>query len=169
MGQKLDFKARVSDITDLLEEGWTSVAIIKKYMPEWGLTRRSIERYIVFAQDIVARRMQKRENIIEAVRADIIAKEAESWLKSNLEIEARLCAIISGKLVFDKTLKKGQETQHVKTYPTCTEVINAIDILLKLRGVYKAADAKRDDPPIFKIIVRNEEEKRLVEMNRDQP
>jgi hypothetical protein len=169
MGQRIEFKLRVSEIAEKIEEGLSTAEILKTYMQQWSLSRRSIERYMVLAQDLVSRRMQKRERVVESIRADIIAREAETWLKSNLELEARLCAIISGKVVFEKTLKQGKGIQQVKTYPTCTEVINAIDILLKLRGVYKVADIKNDDPPVFKIVVENEEVKKAVERNRDNP
>lgn len=134
-----------------------------KFIHLWGVSRRSIERYIVFAQDLVARRMQRRERIVESVRADIIAREAETWLKSTLELEARLCAIVSGKVVFEKTLKRGKEVQQVETKPTCSEVINAIDILLRLRGAYKIAEPIGDDTPVMKIFVRDENEKKIVE------
>lgn len=162
MSQKIEFKLRVTEIAEKIEEGYTAVEIIKAYMQKWSLTRRSLERYIVLAQDLVARRMQRRERVVESVRADIIAREAEIWLKSNLELEARLCAIVSGKVVFEKVIRNGREVQQVKTRPTCTEVINAIDLLLKLRGVYKTADAKNDDKQPLELVVKDEKEKQLA-------
>ena len=77
---------------------------------------------------------------------------------------SKALAIVSGKVEFDRTMKKGQDTQHVTCYPTCSEVINAIDLLLRLRGVYKAADGKPDsERPVIKIIVDNEKERAIVE------
>ncbi len=169
MGQRIEFRLRLTELAEKLEDGWSTGYILRTYMPKWGMAKRSLERYIALAKDIVSARMQKRENVVEAVRADIIAHEAEKWLKSTLELEARLCAIVSGKVAFNKPMKNGQDIQKVETNPSCGEVIRAIDILLKLRGVYKAADGTRDEAAIFKIIVKNEEEKRLVEMNRDNP
>ena len=78
-------------------------------------------------------------------------------------MEARLCAIISGKMQFRKTMKKGKETQIVTTYPTCSNVISAIDVLLKLRGVYKAPIPLINEDTEMRIIVDNEEERKLVE------
>ena len=133
-------------------------------MPKWSLSRRSVERYIAFATDVVSRRMKRREAVVESVRADIIAREAETWLKSNLELEARLCAIISGKVQFERAVRTSKGIENVKCHPTCTEVINAINLLLKLRGVYKAADGKIDPAEnIFAIMVGNDEEKKMIE------
>src|ERR1700757_900029 len=102
MKDKAGMRLKISEIAGKIESGATPAKILKEYMPKWGLSRRAIERYMALANDIVLRDMKKREAIIETVRADIIAGEAERWLKSTLELEARLCAIVAGKIQFER-------------------------------------------------------------------
>jgi len=161
MNHKIEYRLKITELARKLESGWSTADVMKEYIPKWGVTSRSIERYLAFARDLVASRMKKREAVIESVRADIIAEEAETWLKSNLELEARLCAIITGRVEFDKIVKEGKEITTVKCHPSCTEVINAIDLLLKLRRAYKDADVNQ--PRVIEIVVDNEDEKKAVE------
>ncbi len=166
MNHKTEYQLKITELARKLESGWSTSQILKEYMPKWGLSSRSIERYLAFARDLVASRMKKREAVIESVRADIIAHEAETWLKSNLELEARLCAIVSGKVEFDKIVRDGKEITTVKCRPSCAEVINAIDLLLKMRKVYKDIDTNQ--PRVIEIVVDNEEERLAVERIREQ-
>ena len=166
MNHKIEYRLKITELARKLESGWSTADVMKEYMPKWGLTSRSIERYLAFARDLVASRMKKREAVIESVRADIIAEEAETWLKSNLELEARLCAIVAGKVEFDKTVRNGKEFTSVKCHPSCTEVITAIDLLLKLRRAYK--DTSANQPNVIEIVVDNEEERIAVEKIREQ-
>jgi hypothetical protein len=169
MSNQIDYQHRITEIANRLELGHSNYAIIQEYIPKWGVSRRTIERYIALAQDVVGQKLRKREKVIQAVRADIIAHEAETWMKSNMELEARLCAIISGKSWFYKTVKKGSDTQQVKCLPTCREVILAIDLLLKMRKAYNCGVAGMDpEKQPFVIIVDNEEEKKAVERIAEQ-
>lgn len=157
----LQFK--ITQITEKLEKAWTSIEIIKYYSQHWDVSTRTVERYIALAKDILSTNLKNREKVIDAVRADIIASEAETWLKSNMELEARLCAIITGKVRFRKTMKKGSNMQDVFAYPSCSDVISAIDVLLKLRGVYKSVPTRITENNPMRIIVDNESEKKIVE------
>ncbi|MGP8214277.1 MAG: hypothetical protein ACLQQ4_01805 [Bacteroidia bacterium] len=170
MKSKIEYRLKITELAEKLESGYSTPQILKEYMPKWGMPRRTLERYIAFAQDIITSRMKKREAVVEAVRADIIAKEAEQWMKSNLELEARLCAIVSGKLEFEKKVKNPKGVyENVKCRPSCSEMINAIDLLLKMRGVYKAADGKTGEKThVIQILADNPEEERVIHKILDQ-
>ncbi|HXP49713.1 MAG TPA: hypothetical protein VN922_07165 [Bacteroidia bacterium] len=164
MQKKVNYHLKITEIAERLEKGWTTSQITKEYTGKWGVSARTVDRYIAIAKDLATSRLKRRDRIIEAVRADIIAKESEDWLKSTLELEARLCAIISGKIEFKRKMKKGSETQTVLVTPSCMEVINAIDLLLKMRGMYRPVDQRGPIvDPIVNIVVDNEEQKKMIE------
>jgi hypothetical protein len=169
MKTKTELRLKAHEIAERLENGQSTTQIIKEYTLKRGLKRRTVERYIAFAKDLLDSRMKKREAIVEAVRADIIAEEAEKWLKSNLEMEARLCAIISGKVKFNRPVQTKEGVDVIICYPTCKEVIQAMSILFRLRGAYKTADSAANElTGILKIVVDTKEEKQVLEKIKNQ-
>jgi len=169
MKNKKEIRVKTREVLELLESGKSAAFIIKEYVDKKGVKRRTIERYIAFAKDLLSSRMKRRDAIIEANRADVIAEEAEKWLKSNLEIEARLCSIISGKVKFMRPVHTKDGIEMITSYPTCKEVINAMNILFKLRGAYKPGNDDNMMNGIIKVVVENEKEKESVERIINQP
>ena len=137
MSNTTEMKLRISEVAEQLEKGHSRESIINEFAERWNVNPRTIDRYIAFAKDLVAGKMEKKDVLIEALRADIIAEEAEKWLRSNLEIETRLCAIIEGaveaQIVYEG---KDGEKKVTRRSASVADIIRAIDRLCKIRGMY---------------------------------
>ncbi|MGP8216922.1 MAG: hypothetical protein ACLQQ4_15250 [Bacteroidia bacterium] len=166
MRNQTELKARLNAVAESLEQGNSSAEIISTYTAQWDAGERTIERYIALAKDMVAGRLQKRDAVIEAVRCEAVAEAAEKWLKSNLELEAKLCEIVDGKLEAEKLIYTGNGVLHEKCKPSHRDIIYAIDKLWKMRGCYFAAKGNETGNPGNKTVTFNiptEKQKDLLE------
>jgi len=146
-----------------LEQGRSRESIIKEYGDRWNASDRTIDRYIAFAKDIVANKMELRDALVEAMRADVIVAEAEKWLKSNLELEARLCSIIEGTLETEKVVEDEKGKRVVRMKPTHADVIRAIDKLCKIRGMYDPKIRKANQPVIVEYKLQSMDDIKYIE------
>jgi hypothetical protein len=89
MRGRIEVQLKISELATKLESGADVSAIMLEYMPKWGISERTINRYIALAKDIVSGRLKKREALLEAMRGEVLTREAEEGLKSTLELEAK--------------------------------------------------------------------------------
>lgn len=159
MSHRAELNQRINEIAECLEAATSCKEIIETYTAKWNAGERTIKRYIALAQDIVAGRMQRSEALLEAARAEAIAETTEQWMRSSLELEARLCAIAEGQLETEKIINTGNGLMTIMVKPTYHEMIRAIDTLLRLRGNYNPKlHTIESGPVIFKIQVKTQEE-----------
>lgn len=159
MSNQVELSQRITEIAERLEAGASNKEITETYTAKWNAGERTIHRYIALAKDIVAGHMQKAEALLEAARADIIAESTEKWMRSSLELEARLCAIAEGEVETEKIINTGKGLVNVMTKPTYHEMIRAIDTLMRLRGNYNPRTRSgRSGPVILKVMVKSQEE-----------
>ena len=169
MRENITLKLRIDELAEKLESGIDTPDVMQEYMPQWNVSKRTIERYIKLAKDKVAGRLKLREAVIEEVRDEIITREAEQWLKSTLELEAKLCAIVEGGIEMkSEVLSRNGEVKTLTRKSSVKEIIDAIDLLLKLRGMYKIKPEKQEGNRVSVIKVDNEREKELLERIRNQ-
>jgi hypothetical protein len=170
MCTRLELNERIIEISQKLEEGIGRKEILDQYTTKWAVSERSVERYVALACDIIAGRMQQKEAIMEAIRAEVITEATEKWMRSSLELEAKLCAIADGEFEIEKLVRTREGFIKVPCKPGFNEILKAIDKLCKMRGNY---DAKNRNTPekdrLVQIIVASEEDKKMIEMNRDNP
>ena len=170
MRGRIEVQLKIAELVTKLEGGAEVSALMLEYMPKWNLAERTMNRYIALAKDIVAGRLKKREAVLEAIRGDAIIREAEEGLKSTLELEAKLCAIVDGLVEMEKvTSTKDGVDRTTKRKPSVKEIIDAIDILLKLRGMYKPLDERETVNLPTPIIVNSERDKKIIESIREKP
>jgi len=170
MRGRIEVQLKISELATRLENGADVSALMLEYMPKWNISERTMNRYMALAKDVVSGMLKRREAALEAMRGEVIMREAEEGLKSTLELEAKLCAIIDGLIDMEKVTsnKEGVE-RTTKRKPSIKEIIDAIDILLKLRGMYRPVDT-RDIihlPP--QIVVASQEQKEMLERIREKP
>jgi hypothetical protein len=170
MSTRLELNERIVEISQKLEEGMSRKEILSQYTTKWAVSERSVERYMALACDIIAGRMQQKEAIMEAVRAEVITEATEKWMRSSLELKAKLCAIADGEFEIEKIVRTREGFIKVPYKPSFNEILKAIDKLCKMRGNYdvKHRDTPQKHKPV-QIIVTSEEEKEMIEMNRDNP
>jgi hypothetical protein len=170
MTGRIEVQLKIAELATKLEDGADVSTLMLEYMPKWNIAERTIRRYIALAKDIVAGRLKKREAVLEAIRGDTIIREAEEGLKSTLELEAKLCAIVDGLVEMEKVTSNKDGTDRItKRKPSVKEIIEAIDILLKLRGMYRPEDKRQADFMPVPIIVHSERDKQIVESIRKKP
>lgn len=141
MSNSIELHNRITEIAERLEKKMTTGEIMEEYAAKWAVTARTIERYIALAKDIVAGRIHKRDAWIEAARAEAV-EEATEKLTSNIEIEARLCEIITGRLETEKVLNTKEGHIKVGCSPSPRDVMKAAEMLFKLRH-FMAVEAER--------------------------
>jgi hypothetical protein len=169
MSNQIEKEQRIRRVAILMEQGHSRENIIAEYAEKWSVTDRTIDRYIAFAKDIVASKMDLRDSLIEALRADIIATDVEKWLKSNLEIEARLCSIMEGTLETEKVTENEKgEKKITRSKPSHSEIIRAIDKLCKMRGMYDPKVRKSKRPVIIEYNLQREEDLKLIQGTNEQ-
>ncbi|HTB06116.1 MAG TPA: hypothetical protein VK806_04110 [Bacteroidia bacterium] len=164
MCTRLELNARITEISGKLEEGIERKEILHHYTATWNVTERTVERYVALACDVLAGHMQQKEAIMEAIRAEAITEATEKWMRSSLELEAKLCAIADGEFEQEKLVRTKEGFVKVPCKPSLREMIYAIDKLWKMRGNYdpKIMDIPAKHRPV-QIIVDSEKEKELVE------
>lgn len=166
MSKQITLQARVRVVAEKLEQGASTADITAECAALWNTSERTVERYIALAKDMVLERMNDMDAIIEAVRGAVVAEEAEKHMRSNLELEARLIEIIEGELEVEKVVSGPKGVTEVKSKPTRREIMQAISILWKRRGLLRspALQNRMENKPAMPLIrVSSEEEKRLLE------
>ena len=165
MCTKTELYLRIDEIAGQFEDGLTRQEIIEKGIAKWAVTERTVERYLAFARDVIAGRMKKKEAVIEAMRSEAIADAVETWLKSDLEIEARLCEIIEGQVEGRRIIEsKNGDVKITRYNASPADIIRAIDKLWKVRGRYNANVIAAEKPVIMTYKLESEEDKKLLEL-----
>jgi hypothetical protein len=134
MSNAIESGKRITEIADRLEKGAATKEITEEYTVKWAVSSRTIDRYIALAKDIIAGKLRKKEAWIEAIRAEAI-ETATEHLVSNLEIEARLCQIVTGTYETDKVVRgKNGEFIKVGCNPAPKDALKAAEMLLRIRN-----------------------------------
>lgn len=153
MSKLIELHERISEIAERMEKDMPTGEIIAEYVPKWSVSERTIERYIALAKDIIAGKLRKQAAWIEAMRAEAI-EAATEHLASNLEIEARLCQIVSGTYETDKVVPgKNGEFVKVACNPAPRDAMKAAEMLFKMRKekVHEAKKwAEEEDDALFR-------------------
>ena len=167
MSNQIQTQTRIRAIADDLEKGISNPEIISHYCPLWDVSERTMKRYLALAKDVVMGRLEDMDAIIEAVRGEVISEEAVQNLRSGLELEAQMLAIIEGGLEVNKVVTRPEGITETKVKPNPAHVLKAIDMIWKRRGFYakhKQDSGKTEETTIMPVIkVANEEQKKLVE------
>ena len=162
MSNQIEIQKRIRIIADELENCLTNAELVQKYCEEWGIGESTLHRYISLAKDIVHKRVTKRDTILENVRCEIIASEAEH-LRSNLELEARLVSLIeSEEPELEKIITHSHGGTTVRSRVPHRDVIRAIDTIWKRRGQFGKKEIIHDRP-MNSIYVISEEAKKKME------
>ena len=171
MRNEIELRNRISDITEELENGASTGAIIEKYKVQWNAGERTIERYIALAKDIVMGRLDKRDAHIEALRGITLADQLESMRSMN-ELEAKLVDIIEGRYESEKVITKtGDGSTIIKSKPTVSEVIRSISKIMERKdaSTFRRKGNKEENSPGMQLVVKTLEEKELVEKIKAMP
>ena len=169
MSTIIELNERISELVKRIEKGETSGELVTQLSAEWNVSGRTVERYIAHAKDIVTGNMKKRDAIIEEVRAEVITNEARESLMSNLELEAKLCQIVEGKLEAEKLVHTKEGVIRVPCLPNHKDIILAIDHLWRRRRGYSKPDpAELTGKREVVIVVNSEEEAELVRKIQNQ-
>lgn len=170
MSMRVELNERIFEVSQQLEKGVKRKEILSLYAAKWNVTERTVERYVALACDVVAGHLQQKEAVMEAIRTEAIEEAMEKWMRSSLELEAKLCAIADGEFEQEKLVHTKEGFIKVPCKPNLREMIYAIDKLWKMRGNYdpKNRHTPERDKPV-QIIVSSEEDKKMIEMTRDNP
>ncbi len=166
MSNQIEIKQRIRSIAIQLENGNGNAEIIAHCAALWRVSPRTVERYIALAKDVIAERLDNEDAIIEAFRGSLIAEEAEKNLRSNLELEARVVAIIEGELETEKVVTRNANGEwETKTKPSRNTLLKAIDMIWKHRRQHSGKQKPETPqmPAMPLIVVENEEAKKIVE------
>jgi hypothetical protein len=167
MSNQIEMKRRLKTVAEELEKGSTTEEILAIYMNEWKAGERTVERYIALARDIVLERIDKEDAIIDALRGNAIAEQLES-MRSTLELEAILVKVAEGGYVSEKVTKGENSTTVTASKPLASDVVRAATTLLKRKDVKRTRKSSPDmtiKGPT--LIVKTEEQRRLIEKTRD--
>jgi hypothetical protein len=134
MSNSVELNARISEIAEKIENGVKTAEIVAEYAPKWSVSERTLDRYIALAKDIIAGKLKKQQAWIEAMRAEATEAATEN-LASNLEIEARLCQIVTGTYETEKVVR-GKQGEFIKVgcNPNPRDAMKAAEMLFKLRS-----------------------------------
>jgi hypothetical protein len=135
MKKQSEIFVRVNAIAEYLEKGETTGEVLKEFMGRWNISKRTVEGYLAMAKEQLSDRNKTKQEVMELVRKDAIAK-AQEQIISDIELEAQLCAIIKGELELEKKISHDGVEKVIKYKPTHFDIILAIDKLWKKRGSY---------------------------------
>jgi len=94
------------------------------------------------------------------MRNKVISEEAETQLRSNTELEAYLVSIIEGDMETRTEITHSGNKTTIKTKPSRREVLKAIDLLWKRRGMLHTKPEEKHTHSF--IMVRNKEEEEVA-------
>ena len=175
MGQNLnnmstgyEIKNRISEIASEMEEGKPRQELIKEYCEKWSVCERTLKRYMAFASDLLANRMDRRDVLLDAQRAEYIDECMEKTMRTTLELEARLCEIAEGAIELERKVHTRNGMVDVKQKPSYTNMLYAIDRILRMRGCYDAKARKIGEPhPEMKIVLHSKEDYDIAKKMQD--
>jgi hypothetical protein len=168
MSTGYEIKTRISEIASDLEDGKPRQEVIKEYCEKWGVCERTLKRYMAFASDLLASRMDRRDVLLDAMRAEYIDECMEKTMRTTLELEARLCEIAEGAIELERKVHTRTGIVDVKQKPSYTNMLYAIDRILRMRGCYDAKARKANEPhPQMKIVLHNQKDYDLVKKMQD--
>jgi len=157
MATKHEMSLRINDIAERLEEGIPRAEVMREFAGKWGVSERTIERYMIFANDILSHRLNEREAVLDAMRSEAITESIETTLRSTIELEARLCAIAEGLIEVERTVHTREGVIKVMQKPGYSEILRAIDKILKMRGCYSIkAKSVLSPQPVIKLVIPEE-------------
>lgn len=134
MSNTLELYSRISTVAGCLSRGMTTGEIKETYMPRWGVSERTIDRYIELGKDKVMHSIRKTDALIETMRAQAVSQSVEQLL-SNLEIQALLCSWAKGEQTRERKVQTSKgEIMTLPDVPTFSQSIQAVNSLLKMRG-----------------------------------
>jgi|GEM_PF-2697589 len=162
MASQVEIRNRIREIVEDLQNDLSVSFIIHQYTSEWGVSARTVERYIAVATEMVNKKLDEEDTLIHNMRSKIIREEAESKLRSNMELEAHLIHIIEGDMETRTEITHSGGRTLIKTKPTRREVLKAIDLLWKRRGMLHTKPVEQHTHSF--IMVRNQEEEDIVKM-----
>lgn len=136
---------RVSAITERLEKGEDPVTVARYFAVQWNVTERTVRSFMSVAKEKMREHNKTKQAIIEEVRKEAIAKAAQEYIISDLELEARLCAIAMGEFFVEKTVIQNGVEKTIKCKPTPFDMVLAIDKLWKKRGSYPVEKTKAEN------------------------
>jgi len=173
MSNSIQLETRIRAIAEELEKGISTTEIVQHYASKWNMEESTLFRYITLAKDIVVKRMNDNESVLEALRGTVVAEEYAEKLRSNLELEAKVVSLIEGDMEVEKIISKKDGVTEVRSKPSRNLTLKAIDLLWKRKGAYiKKRDDKDEKSEEFirpVIKVQNEEQKGLVERIMNLP
>jgi len=162
MATQHEMSLRIRELADKLEEGLPREEMMREFTGKWSVSERTIARYMIFANDILSHRLNEREAVLDVMRSEALAEDIENTLRSTLELEARLCAIAEGNLETERTVHTRQGVVKVMQKPTYSEILRAIDRLLKMRGCYSIKTKNLLSPqPMIKLVISEELNEKL--------
>lgn len=112
--KQYELAERIDETKDRLEKGdVTGEALAIELSAKWAVSIRTAHRYIAYAKDIMDDNLKRRESILQEMRLEVIGEDIRNGILSNLELEAKLCAIIEGKLLAeDSAQPRGRLRTH---------------------------------------------------------
>jgi hypothetical protein len=144
-----DLEMRVSAITERLEKGNNTAMIINEYTALWKVKERTVRTCIAIAKEQMRERNKVKQSIIEEVRKEAIAIAAREQIISDLELEARLCAIAMGELETIKIVIQNGVEKTITCKPSPFDMVLAIDKLWKKRGSYPVEKQKPENQTLI--------------------
>jgi hypothetical protein len=163
MSTGYDIKVRISEIASDLEDGKSRQDIADEYMEKWSVSERTMKRYFAFANDILASHMYRRDVLLDAIRAEHIDECIDNTMRSTLELEARLCTIAEGAIELERKIHTKDGVVEVKQKPSYTNMLYAIDRILRMRGCYDAKLRKAEAPqPPMKFVYHKKEDMEIA-------
>lgn len=171
MSTQLEVALRIDEAKELLEQGQQpGEVMVEELAAKWAVSARTVNRYIAYAKDILHDSLKKQETVLQEIRAEVITEEIKNSILSNLELEARLCAIIEGKQMAEKIMRhKDGNYERITCLPSHRDIIYAIDKLFRKRGGYDKILRENEHRNIFKIVVANQESADALQRTRDKP
>jgi hypothetical protein len=171
MSTQKEIALRINEVKLRLEHGPGNVdELVTEFSAKWEISPRTVERYVAYAKDTIRDELKMGDSILEEARNELITEEMRNSILSTIELDARLCAIIEGKLIAEKIVrnKDGNPTR-ISCLPSHRDIIYAIDKLYRRRGSYRKPGEKDLATPIFNIVVHNEEEANVLYKIKNQP
>ncbi|HTA82279.1 MAG TPA: hypothetical protein VK783_05085 [Bacteroidia bacterium] len=164
MSKQIELAERIDEAKTRLEKGERpGDAMATELAGKWSVSVRTAHRYIAYAKDILDGYIQKRETIIQEIRAEAITEEIRNSVLSSLELEAKLCAIIEGKLMAEKIVRtKDGQYERISCLPSHRDIIYAIDKLFRKRGGYDKILRSNENPTVFKFEVADQKSADLI-------
>ena len=163
MAKVLSKEKLTMDIVSMLEKGMERRQICEKLLKSAKVSRGTVDRGIKAAKVVISKRNEQREAIRLSVTTEEIQKAAKDAIISDLELEAILCTIATGKIKIQEIVQGVGVLRDVSP----SEITKAIDLIFKKRGSNaptKLAHTTKDgdDIPQYDLSKYTDDELRLI-------